>query len=60
MEYVEIIKSVEERRFQAAVAAMQGMLSNPHRTGDSSAITKFAVEYADALLAKLAESSKES
>jgi len=54
---VQVVSSKEDRRFTAACAAMQGMLSNSHLTNMEgtglAAIVAMARRSADALLAEL-------
>lgn len=51
----EQLSAYNTRRFEAAMAAMQGMLSNDFKYEES--ISAKAVEYADALLAALERKS---
>lgn len=47
-----------DKRFYAAVAAMQGLCANRHDVGEDvtpKKVADWSVKYADALLAKLAE-----
>lgn len=46
-------KAKQDRRFQAAVAAMQGILANDVDEISQEQVIELAVEYADLLLAEL-------
>ena len=52
---VQIIPSGEDRRFIAAVAAMQGILAGKYPPAPSEERAEAAVRIADALLAELAK-----
>ena len=47
--------SMPDRRERIATAALQGMLADPARDGNPKDFAKYAVQYADALIAELDE-----
>lgn len=48
----------EKRRWDAAVAAMQGILSDPEINSDGKTVAKASLEYADALVSEFKKGGK--
>ena len=53
LEIRRLRESMPDRRERIATAALAGMLADPARDGNPKDFAKYALEYADALIAEL-------
>lgn len=53
LDFIHVYPDWQQVRIQASIAAMQGIIANPHRDGIIEDLAKLSVEFAEALIKEL-------